>query len=323
MDGKRKADPEFIADSSWELGGEDVENLNHGYLFGSDYKESSILSEFGWNIPTESSGVCGCDGGFVDLDPIESGLPVSSADGCVLAGTTAPRGDDTSRSLEPMVAVEENATFASALASNPSMSSSSSEDPAEKSTASGGSSAAAAANPPADAASKAKKKGQKRIRQPRFAFVTKSEIDHLEDGYRWRKYGQKAVKNSPFPRSYYRCTNSKCMVKKRVERSSEDPSVVITTYEGQHSHHSVGFPRSGLVSQEAAFASPMAPSNSQFYYPRLQTYPHENSLSISQLPPSIQGKGGESGHKGQEASLQPSVGEGLLGDIVPPGMRNG
>ena len=48
--------------------------------------------------------------------------------------------------------------------------------------------------------SKAKKKGQKRIRQPRFAFMTKSEVDHLEDGYRWRKYGQKAVKNSPFPR---------------------------------------------------------------------------------------------------------------------------
>lgn len=48
---------------------------------------------------------------------------------------------------------------------------------------------------------KVKKKGQKRIRQPRFAFMTKSEVDHLEDGYRWRKYGQKAVKNSPFPRS--------------------------------------------------------------------------------------------------------------------------
>ncbi|KAK3149287.1 hypothetical protein QOZ80_3AG0215360 [Eleusine coracana subsp. coracana] len=81
------------------------------------------------------------------------------------------------------------------------------------------------------------KKGPKRARQPRFAFMTKSEIDHLEDGYRWRKYGQKAVKNSPFPRSYYRCTNSKCTVKKRVERSSDDPSVVITTYEGQHCHH--------------------------------------------------------------------------------------
>lgn len=30
--------------------------------------------------------------------------------------------------------------------------------------------------------------------------MTKSEVDHLDDGYRWRKYGQKAVKNSPYPR---------------------------------------------------------------------------------------------------------------------------
>ena len=30
--------------------------------------------------------------------------------------------------------------------------------------------------------------------------MTKSEVDHLEDGYRWRKYGQKAVKNSAYPR---------------------------------------------------------------------------------------------------------------------------
>jgi len=48
--------------------------------------------------------------------------------------------------------------------------------------------------------SKPRKKGQKRNREPRFAFMVKSDIDHLEDGYRWRKYGQKAVKNSPYPR---------------------------------------------------------------------------------------------------------------------------
>ncbi|KAL3754826.1 hypothetical protein ACJRO7_001992 [Eucalyptus globulus] len=82
------------------------------------------------------------------------------------------------------------------------------------------------------------KKKEKRPRQPRFAFLTKSEIDNLEDGYRWRKYGQKAVKNSAFPRSYYRCTSQGCMVKKRVERSFQDPSIVVTTYEGQHNHHS-------------------------------------------------------------------------------------
>ncbi|AEC10821.1 unnamed protein product [Arabidopsis thaliana] len=83
---------------------------------------------------------------------------------------------------------------------------------------------------------KAKKNNQKRQREARVAFMTKSEVDHLEDGYRWRKYGQKAVKNSPFPRSYYRCTTASCNVKKRVERSFRDPSTVVTTYEGQHTH---------------------------------------------------------------------------------------
>lgn len=38
-------------------------------------------------------------------------------------------------------------------------------------------------------------------------------------------------------RSYYRCTTQKCTVKKRVERSFQDPSIVVTTYEGQHNHH--------------------------------------------------------------------------------------
>jgi hypothetical protein len=50
---------------------------------------------------------------------------------------------------------------------------------------------------------KPKKKNQKRQREPRFAFMTKSEVDHLDDGFRWRKYGQKAVKNSPYPRYIY------------------------------------------------------------------------------------------------------------------------
>ncbi|XP_010439894.1 PREDICTED: probable WRKY transcription factor 28 [Camelina sativa] len=83
---------------------------------------------------------------------------------------------------------------------------------------------------------KTKKNEVKKQREPRVSFMTKSEVDHLEDGYRWRKYGQKAVKNSPYPRSYYRCTTQRCNVKKRVERSFQDPTVVITTYEGQHNH---------------------------------------------------------------------------------------
>ncbi|CAN6345716.1 unnamed protein product [Urochloa humidicola] len=107
--------------------------------------------------------------------------------------------------------------------------------------------------------SKAKKKatrGEKKPREPRVAFMTKSEVDHLEDGYRWRKYGQKAVKNSSYPRSYYRCTAARCGVKKRVERSHQDPSTVVTTYEGQHTHPS---PLSLLRPGGGAYAYAAAP----------------------------------------------------------------
>ncbi|KAI4376441.1 hypothetical protein MLD38_014203 [Melastoma candidum] len=70
----------------------------------------------------------------------------------------------------------------------------------------------------------------------RFAFKTRSDIEILDDGFKWRKYGKKMVKNSPNPRNYYRCSVEGCPVKKRVERDREDPSYVITTYEGIHNH---------------------------------------------------------------------------------------
>ncbi|MBA0875509.1 hypothetical protein Goshw_002255, partial [Gossypium schwendimanii] len=33
----------------------------------------------------------------------------------------------------------------------------------------------------------------------RIAFRMKSEIEAMDDGYKWRKYGKKSVKNSPSP----------------------------------------------------------------------------------------------------------------------------
>ncbi|GAB2279895.1 WRKY Transcription Factor [Dionaea muscipula] len=119
-----------------------------------------------------------------------------------------------------------------------------------------------------------KKKGDdKKQREPRFAFMTKSEVDHLEDGYRWRKYGQKAVKDSCYPRSYYRCTAEKCMVKKRVERSFQDPSIVITTYEGQHSHHLPTSLRGQVAAADADAAAGRIMQPQYYYYNSLQTPP--------------------------------------------------
>ena len=34
----------------------------------------------------------------------------------------------------------------------------------------------------------------------RIGFRTKSEVEILDDGFKWRKYGKKSVKNSPNPR---------------------------------------------------------------------------------------------------------------------------
>ncbi|ONK73458.1 uncharacterized protein A4U43_C04F31730 [Asparagus officinalis] len=83
---------------------------------------------------------------------------------------------------------------------------------------------------------KGKMRMRRKMREPRFCFQTRSDVDVLDDGYKWRKYGQKTVKNSLHPRSYFRCTHHNCRVKKKVERLSEDCRMVITTYEGRHTH---------------------------------------------------------------------------------------
>ncbi|XP_014492940.1 probable WRKY transcription factor 57 [Vigna radiata var. radiata] len=276
---------EFAGDTSWTFA---ADASDAAYLFSGD-GERSVLREFGWNLEPDQLNRIGTDDGLW--------MPVQSSLTC---------------SIEPAAA-------ASSRSNNQSVSSSSSEDQPEKSTVSD--------EKPPEIPIKGKKKGQKRIRQPRFAFMTKSEVDHLEDGYRWRKYGQKAVKNSPFPRSYYRCTNSKCTVKKRVERSSEDPTIVITTYEGQHCHHTVGFPRGGIICHEAAaFAGQLAPTMSQFYYPIHLPRETNNINTVSSISPPCQAQDDASGGSNtvmpaDASSLQPPTDEGLLGDIVPPGMR--
>nr|WCL15221.1 WRKY680 [Atractylodes chinensis] len=57
------------------------------------------------------------------------------------------------------------------------------------------------------------------------------------DGYMWRKYGQKEILNAKYPREYYRCTYRNthgCCATKQVQRSSDDPSIFEITYLGKH-----------------------------------------------------------------------------------------
>lgn len=70
--------------------------------------------------------------------------------------------------------------------------------------------------------------------QQRLVVECGTHVDENEDGYSWRKYGQKSVKGSVTPRQYYRCRVAGCPVKKTVEASLKGNTIV--TYDGCHSH---------------------------------------------------------------------------------------
>ncbi|KAF9665314.1 hypothetical protein SADUNF_Sadunf16G0109900 [Salix dunnii] len=100
--------------------------------------------------------------------------------------------------------------------------------------------------------------GNRTVREPRIVVQTTSDIDILDDGYRWRKYGQKVVKGNPNPRSYYKCTFVGCPVRKHVERASQDLRAVITTYEGKHNHDVPAARGSGYVNKAPSISNSTA-----------------------------------------------------------------
>nr|WCL15228.1 WRKY6532 [Atractylodes chinensis] len=58
----------------------------------------------------------------------------------------------------------------------------------------------------------------------------------IEDGYAWRKYGQKEILNAKFPRCYFRCThkNEGCKALKQVQKLEDGSEMFHITYFGHH-----------------------------------------------------------------------------------------
>lgn len=117
----------------------------------------------------------------------------------------------------------------------------------------------------------------KNNREPRVVVQTVSEVDILDDGYRWRKYGQKVVKGNPNPRSYYKCTNPGCSVRKHVERASHDPKAVITTYEGKHNHDVPAAKSSSSSNRESSPPLITDGSIPRTYIPHQYSQPEESN----------------------------------------------
>ncbi|CAN6467149.1 unnamed protein product [Victoria cruziana] len=76
---------------------------------------------------------------------------------------------------------------------------------------------------------------QQNMNQNSQPIETLKDQKKSDDGYNWRKYGQKQVKGSENPRSYYKCTHPNCPTKKKVERSL-DGYVTQIVYKGNHNH---------------------------------------------------------------------------------------
>ncbi|KAJ8773177.1 hypothetical protein K2173_028354 [Erythroxylum novogranatense] len=102
--------------------------------------------------------------------------------------------------------------------------------------------------------SKKKKSHQKRV-------VERVPADKLSnDVWAWRKYGQKPIKGSPYPRNYYRCSSSKgCGARKQVEKSNNEPNIFIVSYTGDHTHPRPTHRNSLAGSTRNKFPTPQKP----------------------------------------------------------------
>ncbi|KAL5228453.1 hypothetical protein ABZP36_016718 [Zizania latifolia] len=96
--------------------------------------------------------------------------------------------------------------------------------------------------------------GRKR-RKDRTSWVNHTFTPHF-DGHLWRKYGQKNIKDSAFPRLYYRCSyrdDRQCLASKLVQQENDDdPPTFKVTYTYEHTCNSMPVPTPDVVAEPPA-----------------------------------------------------------------------
>ncbi|VVB01981.1 unnamed protein product [Arabis nemorensis] len=165
----------------------------------------------------------------------------------------------------------------------------------------------------------------------RYTLKVKNNCNGMsDDGYKWRKYGQKSIKNSPNPRSYYKCTNPICNAKKQVEKSTDEPNTYIITYEGFHLHFTYPFFLPNMAHRPSK--KPKIQRSDKAHFKSNQKSQTQEESKLSQLAkPAHQN---HPAHKDQESTpgnLEDELfftvdhcqrRQGLLEDVVAPAMKN-
>ncbi|KAK4362971.1 hypothetical protein RND71_018212 [Anisodus tanguticus] len=111
----------------------------------------------------------------------------------------------------------------------------------------------------------------------------------LDDGFNWRKYGQKDILGAKHPRGYYRCTLRHvqgCLATKQVQRSDEDPTIFEVTYRGRHTCNQGGSTSVNNVNPAPAPLAILVPQNQEpnlgnhEQHQQLIPVPHQNPQEI-------------------------------------------
>ncbi|XP_010454702.1 PREDICTED: probable WRKY transcription factor 30 [Camelina sativa] len=103
----------------------------------------------------------------------------------------------------------------------------------------------------------------------------------LEDGFSWRKYGQKDILGAKFPRGYFRCTYRKsqgCEATKHVQRSDENQMLFEISYRGKHSCSQAANVGSTIPAQNLEPNQTQEHENLDIVKESLDNYNHEAHL---------------------------------------------
>lgn len=164
-----------------------------------------------------------------------------------------------------------------------------------------------------DCSSYAQAHAKKKVR-----ISTRTEYTYApyHDGYQWRKYGQKMIRGSTYPRCYYRCTYHQdhgCPATKHVEQNnSQDPPLFRVIYTNEHtccSTHVSDYMASSIHIQQIVDASLREaeveiPSQLAQCFGGHELIEEETDAIISSLPTAISGCDVATSDGGQHAAIE-------------------